>query len=121
MYTYKVAFSMSLVEDAANLVSLVMEDIAITKAIDEDDCFLVGDGVGKPLGWLPSGANLHALTEVKSTDAALLKPAGIWALKRGVPSQYRKNAVWVANSDSYGAVEAMVSTTGGGSLPGSVR
>ena len=112
VYTYKVPFSTSLVEDAANLVSMVMEDIAITKAIDEDDCFLVGDGVGKPLGWLPQGANVHGLTEVKSGDANLLTTAGIKKLKRGVPSQYRRDAVWVANSDSYGAIEAFVSTTG---------
>ena len=75
VYTYKVPFSQSLVEDAANLVSMVMEDIAITKAIDEDDCFLVGDGVGKPLGWLPGGTNLHGLTEVKSaSNTAVTRP-----------------------------------------------
>ena len=112
VYTYKVPFSMSLVEDAANLVSLLNEDIAITKAVDEDDCFLVGDGVGKPWGWLPGGANTHGLTEIKSGAAALLTTAGIKALKRGVASQYRGKAVWVANSDSYGAIEAFVSTTG---------
>jgi len=113
IYTYKVPFSRSLVEDAANLVSLVEEDIAITAAIDEDEADLVGDGAGKPEGILPGGANAHALKSVKSGAAAALTAAGIKALKRGVASQYRKSARFVGNSDTYGAIEQLVTVATG--------
>ena len=112
VYTYKVPMSQSLVEDAANLVSLVNEDIRTTLAIDEDEGFLTADGVGKPLGILPGGLNLMGLTEVISGDAALLTVAGIRKLKRGIPSQYRAGAVWVGESLTYSAIESFVATTG---------
>jgi HK97 family phage major capsid protein len=113
VYTYKVPMSQSLVEDAANLVSLVQEDITITSSIDEDDCELTGDGVGKPLGILPGGSNTLGLKEVLSGDDSAMTADGIKALKRGLPSQYRQNGVWVANSDTYGAIEKLTYTVNG--------
>ena len=107
IYTYKVPFSRSLVEDAANLVSLVQKDIVTTAAIDEDEANLVGDGAGKPLGLLPGGANTLGLKEVVSGAAAALTAAGIKKLKRGVASQYRSNGRWVANGDTYSAIETL--------------
>lgn len=116
IYTYKVPMSQSLIEDAANVVTIVNEDIALTKAIDEDTVFLKGDGAGKPLGILPGGVNALSLREAKTGAAAALTTAGINALKRALPSQYRdKNrTVFVGNSDTYGAVENL--TVGGGNL-----
>lgn len=113
VYTYKVPFSRSLVEDAANLVSLVQEDIVTTAAIDEDDACLVGDGAGKPLGLLPGGANALGLKEVVSGAAAALTAAGIKALKRGVPSQYRGAGSWIANGDTYSLIELLTYTVDG--------
>lgn len=113
IYTYKVPFSRSLVEDAANLVSVVQEDIVTTAAIDEDDVFLTGDGVGKPLGILPGGANANSITEVVSGAAAALTAAGVKNLKRGVPTQYRGRGRWVANSDTYSAIEVLTYTVDG--------
>lgn len=113
IYTYKVPMSQSLVEDAGNLVSLVEDDIVMVLAMDEDEAFLVGNGVGKPLGWLPGGANTLSLNSVKSGSASTVLTPGIKALKRGVASQYRARGVFVANSDTYGVVEALtVSGTG---------
>jgi len=114
VYTYKVPMSMSIVEDASNLVSLVQQDMADTMTIDEDDVFLVGDGVGKPLGILPGGVNGLTLAEVKSGAADTVLASGIKALKRGVASQYRQDAVWVGNSDTFGLIETL--TTAGGGL-----
>ena len=112
-YTYKIPMSQDLVEDAANLVQLVSDDILDTVSIDEDEVYLIGDGVGKPLGLLPGGANTLGLTEVNSGAAAAVTTAGIKKLKRGLASQYRRNGVFVGNSDTYGLVEALtVSGTG---------
>lgn len=116
IYTYKVPMSVSLIEDAANLVALVDEDIATTKAIDEDGVFLIGDGAGKPRGILPGGTNADSLTEVVSGAAAAFTAAGINRHKRALPAQYRNqaNTVWVGNADSFGELENM--TVGGGNL-----
>ena len=113
VYTYKIPMSTSLVEDATNLVDQVENDITLTLAIDEDEAFLVGDGAGKPLGWLPGGLNTLGLNEVNSGDANLLTTAGIKKLKRGVASQYRQFGSFVGNSDTYSDVENLtVSGTG---------
>lgn len=114
IYTFKVPMSQSLVEDAANLVQLVTEDIATTMSIDEDNAFLTGNGVGKPLGLLPGGANSHSLNEVVSLSGTTLTAAGIKKLKRGVATQYRKGAIWVGESDTFGIIETLESGTGSG-------
>lgn len=111
VYTYKVQMSQSLVEDAANLVSLVQRDILDVLAIDEDAAFLTGDGVGKPLGIIPGSANTLGLTEVHSGAAATVTAAGIKLLKRGIASQYRQRGTFVANSDTFGAVETLTVAT----------
>lgn len=114
IYTYKIPMSQSLVEDAANLVALIQDDILTTFALDEDEACLVGDGAGnKPLGILPGGLNALSLTTVNSGGASALTTAGIKKLKRGVASQYRQSAIFIANSDTYGAIEVLtVSGTG---------
>lgn len=112
VYTYKVTMSQSLVEDAANLVELVQADIIDTGAMDEDEAFLIGDGVGKPAGILPGGVNGLSLAEVVSGASAALTANGIKNLKRGVASQYRSRGRWVANSDTYGLIERLRDDSG---------
>jgi len=112
VYTYKVSFSQSLVEDASNLVELVQADIATTLAIDEDDAFLVGDGVGKPLGILPGWTNGLGLSSVASGSASALTANGLKALRRGIASQYRQNAIWIANNDTFLAIEKLTDGAG---------
>lgn len=112
VYTYKVVMSQSLVEDAANLVELVQADIIDTGAMDEDEAFLVGNGVGKPMGILPGGVNGLSLAEIISGASAALTPSGIKALKRGIASQYRSRGRWVANSDTYGLIERLRDDSG---------
>lgn len=114
VYTYRVKMSRSLVESAANLVTLVQKDVGITMALDEDTAELVGDGAGKPRGILPGGTNADGLTEVASGAAATFTSDGVKAVKRGIPTQYRKDGVWVAASDTFGAIERL--TVGGGNL-----
>lgn len=107
VYTYKVAMSQSLVEDAGNLVQLVQDEAATAMAIDEDEAFLVGDGAGKPMGILPGRANTLGLTEVLTGSSGVLTADGLMGLRRGVASQYRKDSVWVGNSATFGAAEKL--------------
>lgn len=112
VYTYKVAMSQSLVEDAANLVDLVQSDIGDTLAIDEDMVFLVGDGNGKPLGILPGSANALDLSHVHSTSGTTMTAAGIRLLKRALGSQYRARGVWIGNSTTFGVIEGLLDGVG---------
>jgi len=112
VYTYKVVMSQSLVEDASNLVTILQNLATSTLAVDEDDAFTVGDGVGKPHGLLPGSANAHGFTEVVTGAAADVTAAGIKSLKRGLPIQYRQTAVFLANSDTYLDIELLVDGNG---------
>jgi HK97 family phage major capsid protein len=112
IYTYKIPMSQTLVEDAVNLLALIQTDISDVMAMDEDDAYLIGDGVGKPYGILPGSTNALSLTEVNSGSASVLTTQGIKALKRGIAAQYRKSGVYVGNSDTFGAVERFQSTDG---------
>lgn len=117
VYTYKVPMSQSLVEDAANLVSILQQEAVSTLAIDEDEAFSVGDGIGKPLGILPGGLNSLSLSEVASGNASAIAANGVKALKRALPTQYRKNGVWLGNSDTYGDIERLVDGNGNYMFP----
>ena len=108
VYTYKVPFSVSLVEDATNLSTVFMQLVSSTMAIDDDEAFVNGDGANKPRGLLPGGANADSLSEVNSGAAAAVTWAGLRALRRGIGSQYRQAASWVMESDTAGDIEVLV-------------
>jgi HK97 family phage major capsid protein len=107
VYTFKVPMSQSLVEDAANLVQLVQQDIAATAAIDEDEAFLVGDGAGKPYGILPSGANALVLAEVNSGQAAALDADGLIGLSDAVADQYLDGCAFVFRRSAHVAIRQL--------------
>ena len=107
IYTYKVPMSQSLVEDAANLVQLLQDEATTAMAIDEDAAFLVGSGAGQPMGILPGSANVLALTEVLTGSSGVITADGLFGVRRGINSQYRKSAVWVGNSATFGLIEKL--------------
>lgn len=118
VYTYKVHMSVSLLEDATNLVSVFTNLVSDTMAIDEDTAYLTGDGAGKPRGLLPGAAgadaNADSLTEVVSGAAAAVTMNGLKLLKRGIQSQYRAagRATLIGNSDTGGDIETMTDGEG---------
>ena len=114
IYTYKVPFSASLLEDASNVMGIFMDLVADTLAIDEDIAFLIGDGANKPYGLLPGQANANSLTEVNSGAAAALTIEGLKKLRRGVDSQYRLagRATLLGNSQAGEDIELFQDGTG---------
>ncbi len=112
VYTYKTPFTVSLLEDAPNVVDIFTGKVAETLAIDEDNAFLTGNGVNKPQGILPGGLNTLSLTEQVSLSAAALTIGGLKLLRRAVASQYRTNATLLGNSDTGGDIEALVDSDG---------
>ncbi len=90
--------SRNVVEDSAvDLVSELTTAFAEAAAIDEDNQFLTGDGVGKPTGILINGTTPDTgVTTVNSGAAANLTADGMINLEYEIPSQYRANCVWIA-------------------------
>lgn len=105
--TFFVPFTSRQLAGMGNLMQSIERDIIDTISLAEDQAFLVGDGIKKPVGILPGGQNTHKLTEVLSGDGSTLTTDGIIKLKRGMASQYRGDGVFVANSDTYGVVETL--------------
>ena len=118
VYTYKVHMSVSLLEDATNLVPIFTSLVSDTMAIDEDTALLTCDGALGPRGLLPgtagSGANADSLTEVASGNASELTMDGLKLLKRGIQSQYRAagRATLIGNSDTGADIEVMTDGMG---------
>lgn len=102
-----VPLSKNLVEDAAvNIVAHLSNKLAEAAAINEDNRFLTGDGVGKPQGILPGGSNLSTrLTEVNSGSAATLESWDrLVRMTFGIASQYLANAVWIGRRSTFQAI-----------------
>lgn len=111
----------ALLEDSAfPITNKCSEWVADEAALDEDEQFLIGNGIAKPQGILPGSANGHALTEVNSGDADEITFSGasgttgkgINALRYGIARQYRNGAVWMMNDSTAAIVSQMLDGTG---------
>jgi len=78
-------------------------------AIDEDEKFLVGDGVGKPQGILKdatTGGPFDSDVQTKSTATAITAD-GVASTPYLLDYQYRSNAAWLFNKTSVGVVRGL--------------
>jgi HK97 family phage major capsid protein len=109
--------SRNFLEDLAfDIEGYLSQKLAESVSLDEDEQFLIGDGVGKPRGILPGLANIHALTEEHSLDANVLTWKGLIATTYAIPAQYRQEGVWLANRNTYQAIAQMQDATSGNFL-----
>jgi HK97 family phage major capsid protein len=94
--------SRNVVEDSAvDLVSELTTAFAEATAIDEDNQFLTGDGVGKPTGILINGTTPDTgVSTVNSGAAAAVTADGLIDLEYEIPSQYRANCIWITARSS---------------------
>ncbi len=105
--------SRNMLEDAAfSIDSLLASLFAEESAIDEDNQFIQGNGIGKPEGILPGGTNQLGLTEAKSGNASALTWDGLLSTIFSLPSQYRQNAVWIANRTTLAEIAKMKDSSG---------
>ena len=100
--------SRNLVEDSAVpftdiLTNLFADEIRLS----DDEAFLVGDGVGKPLGLL----NTADVPTVKSGHASQITADGLLDLFYGLPAQYRDKGVFVMSSATEAIVRKLKDTT----------
>lgn len=96
--------SNDLLEDSAFDVMGISSDLmGEAFGLGEDDVFLNGNGVSKPMGIITRvdvGDTGEKVATVNSGDAGTLKADGLIDLFFGLPSQYRRNARFVMNSGS---------------------
>lgn len=97
--------SRNMIEDSAfNIEQYLVRKYAEAIAIDEDNKFLIGTGVKTPQGILPGGTNALGLIQRPSGAAAAITWDGLISMVYSIPSQYRANAVWIANRFTYEAI-----------------
>jgi HK97 family phage major capsid protein len=103
-----VQVSEELLEDSAvNIETILAQVIGETKAIDEDDKFLSGTGLGEPEGITSSGAST-----VNSGTAANITYGGLIDLFVALASQYRQRATWMWNSITFGEILKLKDSAG---------
>lgn len=93
-----------LYDNAFNLESYILN--AFSKALSnaEEDAFLNGDGVGKPLGVLnPTGGGEVAIT----TSGASITADEIMSLVYKLKRPYRKNAVFITNDQTLAVIRKL--------------
>lgn len=98
--------SQNLVEDTAfPLESYLAKKLSEAAAVDENDQFLIGSGVGRPWGILPGAANTQGIPEVVSGFASTLDWDSLIGVTYAVPAQYRNaGARWLAEKSTYETV-----------------
>jgi len=92
---------MSLLEDTPfPLVQKINEWVSEAYGINEDEQFLIGNGIAKPYGLLPNSANGNSLAEGISGSDSTITADGLKTLKYAVKRQYRQNAIWVMSDQT---------------------
>lgn len=108
IYTYmaETPLSRNNVEDSAfDIEGYLSKKFAESLAIDEDNAFLTGDGVGKPQGLLPGGLNGLNITRKASGHASTITWNGLISMTYGLDAQYRQTgSVWMGNKSTYEAI-----------------
>jgi len=99
-------------DPAVSIESILAQQFANASAINEDQQFLTGDGVGKPQGILNGTAALGAPFDsdisTQLAGGAVFTAVTIAATPYKLAAQYRAKAVWVMNKASVSAVRVLV-------------
>lgn len=105
--------SNDLIEDAAfDVIGASTDLLAEAFALGENDAFINGDGVAKPLGLLAQADTPDGPGVVNSGSASALTGDGLIALYYALAAQYRANAVFVMNSNTLKRVEQLKDSQG---------
>jgi len=109
--------SRNFLEDVAfDIEGYLADKLSEAIALDEDEQFIKGNGVGKPRGILPGLTNALSITEVPSLGASTLTWNGLIAMTYGIKAQYRQAGVWVGNRHTFQTIAQMQDSTSGNYL-----
>jgi len=120
VYTWSpdvIELTMELLEDSAvNLDAEVRALLAETRGMDEDSAFLLGTGVGMPMG-IVTEADAGNIVTVGSGAATAQTYTGLVNLWAELPAQYRMRAKWLMNSVTLAAIALLEDTVGNPIFP----
>lgn len=106
--------SNDLLEDSAfDVASIGSELIGEAFALGENDAFINGSGVGRPMGILTQVGTDNGPSTVNSGGAATLTSDGLISLAYALPPQYESNAKWYMNKTTEAAIRKLKGTTSG--------
>ncbi|MEH7503282.1 phage major capsid protein [Neobacillus drentensis] len=104
-----------LMQDATALEAIIKQAYAEEMAFKVDDAILNGDGVGKPMGILGSGALVTQNKESGQTTGTIVH-GNITKMWQRLVARSRSNAVWLINQECEGQLTDMSFTSGGNTM-----
>ena len=103
-----------LLEDSAfDMIGLGSELLGEAFALGENDAFINGTGVARPMGILTEVDEDAGPDSVVSGGAATLTSNGLIDLAYALPPQYEANAKWFMNKSTEKAIRKLMGTTSG--------
>lgn len=104
--------SNDLIEDAAfDVIGVASDLISEAYALGEDNAFINGNGVGQPMGLLAEVNTANGPAEVHIGTSPTL--AGLLNLEAALPSQYERNARFMARKTFWNTLRSVAATTSG--------
>ena len=102
--------SNDLIEDSAfDIVGISSDLMSEAFSLGENDAFLNGSGIGRPMGLLTQ-VNGDGPASVSSGTASLLTADGVIDLAYALPAQYEANAIWVMAKATEKAIRKLKTT-----------
>ena len=105
-----------LLEDTTALGEIATEAFTEEMAFKVDDAIMNGDGSGKPLGILNSGALISVSAEAGQA-AATVVGKNVIKMRGRLGSQYRANMAWFINQEVEEQLQQMTLPVGTGGVP----
>lgn len=104
--------SNDLIEDSAfDIVGIGSDLMAESFTLGENDAFINGSGIGRPMGILAQ-VNGDGPVSVNSGTASTLTANGVIDLAYALPAQYEAGAVWIMSKDTERIVRELKTTAG---------
>lgn len=105
-----------LLQDASALETIMMKAFAEEITFEVEDAIINGDGAGKPLGILNSGAVITVAKETSQAAATITFTNLVQMLDR-LPARSRGRAVWVVADSQVETALYSITLPGGGGFP----
>ena len=106
--------SNDLLEDSAfDMIGIGSDLLGEAFALGENDAFINGNGVGRPMGILTEVDEDAGPDSVASGGAATLTSNGLIDLAYALPPQYEANSKWFMNKSTEKAIRKLIGTTSG--------
>jgi HK97 family phage major capsid protein len=107
-------FSNDLLEDSAfDVLGIGSDLLGEAFALGENDAFINGNGIARPMGLLTEVDEATGISSVVSGSAASLTSNGLIDLAYALPPQYEANAKWYMSKGSEKVIRKLLGTTSG--------